>query len=130
MIVELEAELWATSSNPIARFFGAISRILALIVGIKKKGFVVINNKRVIEVRQDIACWVFNTGKEVKYVLPSSVKEVGYTMTGTFLGCFCQAYHLYYDAFTQRTEVLLKGMQEAETVALVNNFYKTISAAQ
>ena len=28
VIVELEAELWATSSNPIARFIGEIIRII------------------------------------------------------------------------------------------------------
>ena len=130
LIVELEAELWASSSNVIARFIGAIWRIISLIFGIKKKGFVVITNRRVIEVRQDIACWVFNTAKEVKYVLPSSVKEVGYIKTGTFFGCFCQSYSLYYDSFTQRTVIQLKGMHEAESVELVNTFYKTIQSAQ
>lgn len=131
MIVELQAELWATSSNIIARIIGAIIRIMALIFfGIRRKGYVVITTQRVIEVRQDIACWCFNNAKHVKYVLPSSVKEVGYMKTGTFLGCCCQAYHLYYDAFTQRTSVLLKGKHEEETKALVDLFYKTIRAAQ
>lgn len=130
LIVELEAELWAGSSNAIARFFGEIARIFALLLGIKKRGYVVITSKRVIEVRQSIACWVFNTGKEIKYVLPSSVKEVGYIKEGTVCGCFCQAYSLYYDAFTQRTAIQLKGMHEAEAVDLVNTFYKTIQSAQ
>ena len=130
LILEMEAELWASSSNIIARFFGAISRIVALLFGIKKKGYVVLTNKRVIEVRQNIACWCLNAGKEVKYVLPNSVKEVGYVKVGTFCGCCCQAYSLYYDAFTQRTAIQLKGMHEEETVALVNTFYKTIQSAE
>lgn len=130
LIMELEAELWASSSNVFARLIGNIYRILALICGIKKKGYVVLTSQRVIEVQQSIACWVFNTGKNVKYVLPSSVKEVGYTKTGTFCGCFCQEYELYYDAFTQRTSVQLKGLHEEETIAVVNSFYKTIMSAQ
>ena len=130
LILEMEAELWASSSNVIARFFGAISRIIAILWGFKKKGYVVLTNKRVIEVRQNIACWCFNTGKEVKYVLPNSVKEVGYVKVGTFCGCCCQAYSLYYDAFTQRTAIQLKGMHEEETIALVNTFYKTIQSAE
>lgn len=130
LILEMEAELWASSSNVIARFFGVISRIFALLFGFKKKGYVVLTNKRVIEVRQNIACWCFNTGKEVKYVLPNSVKEVGYVKVGTFCGCCCQAYSLYYDAFTQRTAIQLKGMHEEETIALVNTFYKTIQSAE
>lgn len=130
LVVELEAELWASSSNVIARFFGEIWRVIALILGIKKKGYVVITTKRVIEVRQDIACWVFNVGKSVKYVLPASVKEVGYVKSGTCLGCFCQSYTLYYDAFTQRTAIQLKGMYETDAVNLVNTIYKTIQDAQ
>lgn len=130
LVVELEAELWASSSNPIAKFIGACWRIIALIIGIKKKGFVIVTNKRMIEVRQNIACWVFNTAKEITYVLPSSVKEVGYVKEGTFLGCFCQAYFLYYDAFTQRTSVQLKGFNEQQTQALVDTVYTTISQAQ
>lgn len=130
LIIEMEAELWATSSNIIARLLGAIARIIALFFGIKKRGFVVLTNKRIIEVRQDLALWCFNTGKEVKYVLPSSVKEVGYVKVGTFCGCCCQAYSLYYDAFTQRTAIQLKGLHENETVALVNSFYNTIQSAQ
>ena len=130
LVIELEAELWASSQNPIARFFGAIARICALIFGTKKKGFVVITDQRVIEVQQTIACWVFNAGKEIKYVLPSSVKEVGYTKEGTFLGCFCQAYNLYYDAFTQRTSVLLPVSEEAAAQKIVDKFYEAISKAQ
>ena len=62
--------------------------------------------------------------------MPSSVKEVGYLKEGTFCGCFCPAYHLYYDAFTQRTSVQLKGMDENETLELVNKFYNTVSKLQ
>ena len=130
VIIELEAELWASSSNPIARFFGFIYRIIALIFGIKRKGFFVITDKRVIEVRQDIACWCLNTSKSIKYVLPSSVKEIGYMKEGTYCGCFCQAYYLYYDAFTQRTTILLKGLHEEEAKKIVDEFYKTICLAQ
>ena len=55
LILEMEAELWASSSNIIARVIGAIARIFALLFGIKKKGYVILTNKRVIEVRQSIA---------------------------------------------------------------------------
>lgn len=89
----------------------------------------VITNRRVIEVRQSIVCWCMNSAKSVKYILPSSVKEVGYSKSATFLGCFCQAYHFYYDAFTQRTSILLKGYHEEESQKLVDAFYKAINFA-
>ncbi len=130
LVVELEAELWATSSNPIARLIGAVVKFINLILGNKRQGYVVITDKRVVEIIQYKALWVLNAGKNVKYVLPSSVKEVGYTKEGTCFGCFCQSYNLYYDAFTQRTSVLLSDVDEAGAQKVVDAFYKAISAAQ
>ena len=130
VVVELEAELWAASSNPLAKLVGQVVKFIHLILGNKRKGYVVITNKRVVEVIQFTALWVLNAGKNVKYVLPSSVKEVGYTKEGTFLGCFCQAYSLYYDSFTQRTSVLLSVSEESEAQKVVDAFYRAISAAQ
>jgi len=130
LVIELEAELWATSQNPIAKFIGTIVRLIAFIFGTKKKGYIVITDQRVIEVQQTWACWVFNVGKSIKYVLPSSVKEVGYMKEGTFCGCFCQAYTLYYDAFTQRTSVLLPVNSEVEATSIVDSFYNAISSLQ
>ncbi|MDR1592784.1 MAG: hypothetical protein LBS16_07920 [Prevotellaceae bacterium] len=130
LVMELEAELWASSSNPLAKLIGSVIKFLNLLLGNKRQGFVVITNKRVVEVIQFKALWVLNTGKNVKYLLPSSVKEVGYTKQGTCFGCFCQSYHLYYDAFTQRTSVLLSDVDEAGAQKVVDAFYKAISSAQ
>lgn len=128
IIMELEAELWAQSSNPVARFIGAIYRIIALILGCKKKGFVVVTNKRIVEMTHDVACYCFVTNKNMKYVLPSSIKEVGYKKEATFL-CCCPAYTFYYEAFTQATEILLKGEDEAGALRITNTFYNFINEA-
>ena len=66
LVMELEAELWATSSNFIARIIGTIVRIINLILGNKRQGFIVITDKRVVEILQFKALWVFNVGKNVK----------------------------------------------------------------
>lgn len=130
LVMELEAEMWASSQNPIARLVGAIVRILHLIFGFRRRGFIVITDKRVVEVIDFKALWVFNTGKDVTYVLPSSVKEIGYSKEGTFFGCFCQAYNLHYDSFTQRISVLLPVSSEIEAKKIVDAFYNAISANQ
>lgn len=126
----IEAELWAGSSNPIARFLGAFNRIVSAIMGIKRVGFLLVTNKRIVEVRQTKACWCFNAGKEVKNVMPSSVKEAGYTAEGACCGCFCQAYRLYYDAFTQRTSILLKGANEEEAAHCAKVLYDIVLSQQ
>ena len=130
LVMELEAELWATSQNPIAKLIGKLRKLLALILGFRMNGYVVITDKRVVEILQRKACWVFNLGQNVKYVLPSSVKEVGYTKEGTCLGIFCQAYNLYYESFTQTTTVQLPIDDEKEAQKVVDAFYKAINAAQ
>ncbi|MDR1249214.1 MAG: hypothetical protein LBK63_07925 [Treponema sp.] len=125
LIMEIEAELWAVSSNPIARIIGGFYRVIAMILGFKMKGFWVITDKRVVEVSTQIACYCITVGRQVKYVLPSSVKEIGYNKIAT-CGCFCPAYHLYYESFTQRSSVLLKGADEAGAVKAANAFYAAI----
>jgi hypothetical protein len=127
LVVELEAELWAQSSNPIAQLLGSLQRIVSSVLGFKKKGFLVITDKRVVELYNQISCYVFNTGRKVKYVLPSSVKEIGYTKTTT-CGIFCPAYYLYYEGFTQQTSILLKSYDEAGAQKIVDAFYKAITA--
>ena len=128
LVMELEAELWATSSNPIAQVLGTIQRILAMIFGFRKKGFLVVTNKRVVEVSTQIGFYCITMGRQVKYVLPSSVKEIGYTKSATFF-CFCPAYYLYYDSFTQRTPIQLKGANEEDALKAANAFYAAIAIA-
>lgn len=129
LVMEIEAELWATSSNPLAIALGKIQKFFAKILGYRVNGFLVITNKRVVEVKKVIECYCFNTGTTVKYLLPSSVKEIGYERTST-CGVFCPAYYLYYESFTQRTRVMLSGADEKTAQKTVDAFYKAISAAQ
>lgn len=125
LVMELEAELWATSSNPIAKLIGAIKRVFALILGIKKEGFVVITDKRVVEVIRGKYFYVFDSGKVIRYLLPSGIKEIGYTKEPTFF-CFCPAYQLFYEAYTQRTSVLLSDVDEAGAQRVVDAFYNAL----
>jgi hypothetical protein len=129
LVMEIEAELWATSSNPIARFFGAAAKFIAKIFGHKISGFLIITDKRVVEVKTTISCYCFTVGREVKYVLPSSVKEIGYNRAATF-ACCCPAYHLYYEGFTQRTSVLLQGVDESGAKKAADAFYNAIASKQ
>ena len=126
LVMELEAELWATSQNPIAQIIGQVKKLIGLLFGIKREGFVVITDKRVVEVIQTKACWVLNTGKVVTYLMPNSIKECGYAKEGTVCGCFCQAYTFYYEGWTQCTSILLKGAEEKDAQHVVDVFYKAL----
>lgn len=69
--------------------------------------------------------YVFNTDKVVKYVLPSSVKEVGFYKTST-CGVFCPAYLLYYQANTETNSIRLKTSDEREAHNIVDAFYNAL----
>jgi hypothetical protein len=125
LVMEIQAELWASSSNPFARLIGLFRKFLAFISGFRRKGFLVITNKRVVEVSAQVNCWCITIGKQVKYILPSSIKELGYNRTAT-CGYFCPSYHLYYESLTQRTSVLLKGADESGALKVVNAFYSAV----
>ena len=129
LVMEIEAELYATSSNPIAVFLGDVRKAIDKLFGNSKNGFLVITNRRVVEVRNKKRCYCFNVGREVKYLLPSSVKEIGY-IKGTTCGCFCPAYYLYYESFTQTTRVMLSGADETTAQKTVDAFYHAIAASQ
>jgi len=128
LVMEIEAELWASSSNPIAQLLGNIAKFCAKICGFKMKSFLVVTDKRVIQVGTQILCWCITAGRQVKYVLPSSVKEIGYNRVAT-CGAFCPAYYLYYDSFTQRSSFQLKGSDEAGAAKAATAFYNAIARA-
>lgn len=129
LVVELEAELWATSSNVISQKIGQILKFIARILGMKRTGHLVITNKRVIEVANIYNCYVFNVAKNVKYILPSSIKEVGFNKK-TVCGVFCAAYYFFYASHTQSTQILLSVPNEEEAQKIVDAFYNAISYAQ
>jgi hypothetical protein len=128
LVVELEAELWATSANPIAQVIGNIIRAIAKILGTTRKGFLVITNKRVIITFVTKACWCITTDKVIRYILPSSVKEVGYTRKPT-CGIFCPAYYLYFESFTESFPILLKKGNEEQAAKIATAFYNAIAFA-
>ncbi|MBO7159875.1 MAG: hypothetical protein J6V62_00365 [Paludibacteraceae bacterium] len=131
VIMELEAELWAEGSNIIQKIIGQIRKLVNFLLGFKREGFIVITNKRVVEITSYRALWVLNQGREVKILTPGSIKEVGYIKMGMFCGCFCQAYQLYYESFTQRNSVLLSSIDSEDAAQkLVDSFYQAIFGAK
>lgn len=125
VVVELEAELWAESSNPISKLIGKVTRFIAWLCGHRRKGFVVITDRRVVEVVSLTNCYVFNTDKRITYVIPSSIKEVGY-VKGATCGVFCPAYRLYYQSHTQSTSIQLQTSNEHEVQNIVDAFYNAL----
>jgi hypothetical protein len=127
LVMEIEAELWMLGSNPIARFIGRILKFIAMILGFRAEGFLVITDKRVVEIWKQIGCWCITIGRQIRNVTPGSVGEVGYIKANTF-GCFCSASCLYYRASTKWTFIQMKGADESTALKTIDAFYAVICA--
>lgn len=126
LVAEIEADLWSVSANPLARMIGDIKKFVYGLLGTKRKGFIVITDKRVVEVFDSITCYIFNTGRTVRYLLPQSIKEVAYIKRAT-CGFFCPAYYLVYEGLTQSTSIMLQDASDASAQKLVDSFYKALT---
>jgi hypothetical protein len=127
LVLEIDAELYVTSPCVILRFLHGIIRFFAQILGFRKRGFLVVTNKRFVEVYDQIIFWIFNIRKYVKSVPLCKIdKEVDYVKKGTFAFLF-RAYQLYYTRSWRRVYVILRGLDEREVYSVASSVYKTIN---
>jgi hypothetical protein len=131
LVLEMDAELYVTSSWLILRFIHGIIRFFAQILGFRKRGFLVVTNNRFVEVYNQIIFWVINIRKYVKSVPFEHIeKEIDYVKKGTFAFLF-RAWQLYYNKRTQRrVYVILRGLDEREAHSAANVVYKTLNSRE
>lgn len=129
VVMEVEGELWARSSNPIARLIGFICKCIGFVFGYRKSAYMVMTTRRIIFFKKSVLLWCFPTATESYSVLPQAICSVGYTRRGTFLGCFCPMYCLrMVDNSGSITDLQLKGASENETVRYANAMYDAIKS--
>jgi len=125
IVVELEADLYARSANPFAQAAGSLLRLIDKIFGNKNAVFVVVTNKRVIEVREHKVCYVFVTQRVTLNVLPQNVLEVGYERKAQ-LGCFCPAYNIFYTCHTGGRSLMVRGLNEEGAAKAAKQFFDAV----
>lgn len=124
-INEIEAELQTTSFDTFSKTFSGIQKFIAAVFGFKKKAFWVITDKRVIEVYEQFAFYFFSTGRQVKFVLLSNIKEIGYVKK-SLIGFLRPSYYVFYESSTQTAKMKLKKADEAEALKITEAFYDAI----
>jgi len=127
IVVELEAELYARSANPFAQAAGSLLRLLDRIFGNKNSVFVVVTNKRIIELREHKVCYVFVTQRVVLNVLPQNVLDVGYERKA-MIGCCCPAYTIFYNCHSGGRELMVRGLNEDGAAKAAKTFFDAILA--
>lgn len=128
IVVELQTEIEnATGTGILATIIRALVKFVNIITGVKYQSWFVITNKRVVEIQSKTVCWVINSDKAIKYVLPSSVTELGYMKEKTCC-CCCDEFDLYYASENSISYIALEGVvkDEQEAQAIVDAFYRVI----
>ena len=128
IVVELQTEIEnATGTGILATIIRALVKFVNIITGVKYQSWFVITNKRVVEIQSKTVCWVINSDKAIKYVLPSSVTELGY-MKEKACCCCCDEFDLYYASENSISYIALEGVvkDEQEAQAIVDAFYRVI----
>jgi hypothetical protein len=125
LVFQIEADFWNVGNNPLQKALGKFVKTINKILGTSIRGQLIVTNKRVIEVREDISCYCISAGKSMKVVMPHSIKEVGYKMTRV-CGLFCPVYTLYYEGHTQSTEIQVADGSEADMVRYIEAFCSVV----
>ena len=126
LVFKIEADFWNVGNNPIQKAIGKFVKFINLILGTSIRGHLVVTNKRIIELREDINCYCISAGKSMKVVTPHSIKEVGYKMKRV-CGLFCPVYYLYYEGHTQSTEIQVADGSEADMIKFIEAFCSVIN---
>jgi hypothetical protein len=129
LVMNIEADWMLPIYNPLACIIWTIMKFILMILGVRKKGFLIITDKRVVEVWEYIICWCFIKGQHISYVKPGSVKEIGLERR-SILWCCWTVYCLYYGALTgHSTLIRMKGADESTALKAAEAFYSAIEHA-
>jgi len=130
VIISTKTEWVLPNFNPIVCIIWAIIKFILMILGVRIQGFLIVTNKRVVEVWEYIVCWCFNARRHTIYVKPSSVKEVSFVKRSIL--CCCWKIHcLYYGALTGHSALIkMKGADESTVLKTAEAFYTAIEHAK
>jgi hypothetical protein len=127
LIAEADAGLYITSAFVILRFIQDFLRFIGLILGFRKRGYLVITNKRFVEIYTQTIFWIIKIRKNVRSIpLCAIKKDVGCVKKGTF-AFFSRSYQLYYERFWRRVYVVLRGLDEGEAYRITNTAYRALN---
>ena len=128
LILEVESGLYVTSSCWFFRLLWGTIRPFLRILGFSRKGFLVVTDKRFIELYTQTIFWFIKLRRNAEIFPLKKIKDsVKYVKMGRFL-FFGRSYHVSYDrSCLTRVYWVLKGMEEAEASKLANYLYQTIT---
>ena len=114
----IPAEVWATTSNPIANMIAKIVQFINMLFGHRERAQLIVTNKRVVLETQSITWYCIEAGASFTTYLPQSISSVGYAYSPMFLGCLCRKYVLAmnFNSGTGFNFVLKGGERQATEV--------------
>ena len=91
VVVALQTEMYAQSSNIIENILARIFGIFATLFGVKRTGQLTITDKRIVLEQHQRIFWCFDTAAIYSTLMPNSIANVDYAFKGQIL-CCCRKY--------------------------------------
>jgi hypothetical protein len=109
VVVALETEMYAQSTNIIENIIAKVFGFLAKIFGVKRMGQLTITDRRIILEQHQKFFWCFDTKAVFSTIMPNSIASVDYAFVGQVL-CFCRKYVFSFSTTAGKGyEFVLKG---------------------
>lgn len=87
-------------------------------MGVKKRGYFVLSDQRIVEAYAKRVCCCFETENKVEYVMPKHIVSVGYKTTG----CCCKGYYIFYETTKGKSSFSVDTLENADRI--VKTIYK------
>ena len=127
-VLEIESRLYMTSSFFIFRLLWDFIRPLLQILGFCRRGFLIVTDRRFIEVYSQKIFWIIKIRRNVKSIpLRNICGTVEIVRKGRFL-FFARAYHIFYQRPCGcRVYCVLPGIELEEVYKMTNLLSETIA---
>lgn len=124
LIVEIEADLYRRESGFFDRANAKRRRIIDMVKGKTKRGYIVLTNKHIIEVYQSNTCCCCRDQQQIDYYPLSDIKDFGYCIDRE--SCCGKACYIYYETSNHIGGIDLYDSSYQEVLDLVKKFREVL----
>jgi hypothetical protein len=107
VLTYIEGNAWNDNPNPFARIATFFIKLISILFGIKKRSYLVVTDKRVVQIDKNKVFWFITVSVGVFSHNKSTIQTVGWEMASAYL--FFKKYYLIIVNHNQRLKITYKG---------------------
>jgi len=127
IIWENDADQWFVSSNLLVKILATIGKFFSFICGIRKKGHVIVTNKRLVYKSNGYFLWCIQNSTNIDSIYLNHIASLSYGYEASFL-CFCKSKVVkIFSTGSFNTQFVFKGISEQDLERRVNEMSSIIA---